>query len=334
MKSTRKFTLIGIVMIMLMLMVFTACQAKNDPPAPAPANPGAEVEQIDYPKDKISVLVHQQAGGAVDVTTRLICDYLQKELGVPVVIENVTGAGGRKAFADVYADKSGGYVLSSVNIPTLPIGEVVFDGAYDSLQTTYISSWVDAGHVIAVKDDSSIKDFNDFVEKLKTDRVTIGTFGRGSSSHLQIETLLNTLDTKNGALVHFDGGASNMAALVGKNVDVSITGYGSFARTEGVRAIAVVDNARVDGIDAPTVGELGYNVPVLSEVYGLIGPPGMEPEKVKRLEELIEKASKDPTIIEQFKKLQYEVEYKNTATFTDLGKKYYESVKEYQDLLK
>ena len=50
-----------------------------------------------YPKEPIRLVITHAAGGTTDMAARLIQPYLQKYLGVPIVIENMQGAGGNVA---------------------------------------------------------------------------------------------------------------------------------------------------------------------------------------------------------------------------------------------
>src|SRR5437867_12479543 len=77
-----------------------------------------------YPQGPIHVVVPHDPGGVVDTSARLIQPYLQKYVGVPVVIDNMPGAGGNIGRAYVFHQPPDGYTLL-VNLAWSPAGSAV-----------------------------------------------------------------------------------------------------------------------------------------------------------------------------------------------------------------
>lgn len=297
------------------------------------------VQATDWPNDTITILVGQKPGSGLDVSTRLMADAIQKELGVAVVVKNVPGAGGRVAYTQVYNAKPDGYLLTNVNVPTICIGEIVFGGAYKTLEFQYIYGWTEMPHVLAVTDDSPIKSLKDLIEKLKKERTTIATFGHGTSSHLQIAVFAKTLGVENNlATVHFSGGPRAMAALVGKNVDAAIIGSGGYARRpQNVRGLAYFapkpDPYLSDHLK--TVHELGYTqVPDITLMIGMVAPPHTPEAIVKKLSDVCVKVAKTPELQERFRKLKTDFSIHDYKDFRAFAKKRYEETKEMKEYLK
>ena len=92
----------------------------------------------------------------------------------------------------------------------------------------------------------------------------------------------------------FRGGGEAVSAILGGNVTVGGSGYtefGEYIKAGKMRAIAVTSEARLPGIDAPTLKEQGLNV-VIGNWRGVHGAPDITPEQRKALIEGIVKATK------------------------------------------
>ena len=79
----------------------------------------------EYPGKPITILVGFSVGGAMDTAARLQGDVLSKILGVPVVIRNVPGAGGRNSVTILNRSKPDGYTMAAINLPGQAVNQVV-----------------------------------------------------------------------------------------------------------------------------------------------------------------------------------------------------------------
>src|SRR3954454_18905986 len=79
--------------------------------ASALAAPAVRAQQPPFPNRPVTVVVAFSAGGPTDVIARLVAEGMSKDLGQPVVVENVTGAGGTIAAGRVAAAKPDGHSL-------------------------------------------------------------------------------------------------------------------------------------------------------------------------------------------------------------------------------
>ena len=94
---------------MLLVAVLSGCGGK----APEPKK---QAGMSNYPNKPITLIVPYSAGGSSDVGARLVGKRLEKELGQPVVIENVTGAAGWIGWTKMAKAKPDGYTLSLMNM--------------------------------------------------------------------------------------------------------------------------------------------------------------------------------------------------------------------------
>jgi len=91
-----------------------------------------------YPQGPIRIVVPHDPGGVVDTSARLIQPYLQKYLGVPVVIDNMPGAGGNIGRAYVFRQPADGYTLMVNLQPSMSAGQIVTGANFDSLKFTHV----------------------------------------------------------------------------------------------------------------------------------------------------------------------------------------------------
>src|SRR5437879_12315333 len=81
-----------------------------------------------YPEHAITIVCASGAGGAVDVTTRIITDHMAKTLGQNIVVQNEPGAGGTLAINQVSKAKPDGYTLLTIG-PTVSTLKELFPKA-------------------------------------------------------------------------------------------------------------------------------------------------------------------------------------------------------------
>jgi len=141
--------------------------------------------QEQWPTKPVQLINPFGAGGAADVQARKLAEIMSKDLGQPIVVQNVTGAGGAIAYNQVYKSAPDGYTLIwySGAINTLAASkQIEFNyTAFDPI------CGIGAETVaIAVKKDAPWKDFKEFLAYAKQNpgKVTVGNSGTGSVTHM------------------------------------------------------------------------------------------------------------------------------------------------------
>src|SRR5689334_11728688 len=84
-----------------------------------------------YPSRPINIVVPFPAGGATDVAARILAERMRASLGQPVVVENVSGAGGTIAVARVARAAPDGHVLSLGDLTSHVSSSAIFPVQYD-----------------------------------------------------------------------------------------------------------------------------------------------------------------------------------------------------------
>jgi len=165
-------------------------------------------------------------------------------------------------------------------------------------QATPIARLSSEYNVFVLPASSPLKTMKDVVEQLKKDPGSVkwGGGSRGSTEHIAAAMLAREVGVDPAKInyVAFRGGGEAIAAILGGNVTVGGSGYSEFAEyiTSGkMRAIAVTSEARLKGIEIPTMKEQGYNV-VLGNWRGVYGASGLTADQRKALTDMIVTATK------------------------------------------
>lgn len=263
----------------------------------------------DYPSKPINFLVPWPAGGSSDMGARILAKIAEKKVGQPIVISNKAGAASQLGLTELARSKPDGYAIGLVNFPALntivlnPERKATF--GIDSF-TPIISQVVDPG-LIYVKADSHYATLKDLLDdaKKRPGEVRASTAGILSPAHLSILMMQEAAGVKF-RIVHYDGGAQQMTATLGGQVDVTFDFVGGLPpRIKGrmVRALAVLDTERTKFIpDVPTTTELGYLGVINASARGIMGPKGLSAHTVKYLQDVFLEAIKEPEHVEMMEK--------------------------------
>ena len=257
----------------------------------------------DYPNKPITILVPFAAGGATDVTTRLIADIAGKQLGQRVLVVNRPGAGGGLMAANLAQAKPDGYTLGALTAsPILVRPHTVADAGYDSRKDfTFIARYLLAPQPIAVAANSPWNTYQDMINWAKKNpgRLRYTAIAQLGGAHVVIAKAFQKEGVE-AIHVPFNNGPEAITAFRGGNLDmVAQSDYAVLLDTGEIKILAETGPERLPvAPNAPTFRELGYDVsPAI--FYGIGGPAGLPPEIVARWETLV----KEATETEQFKAL-------------------------------
>jgi tripartite-type tricarboxylate transporter receptor subunit TctC len=271
----------------------------------APASSWAQ----QYPTRPVQMMVAYPAGGSTDVAARIVASLAEKHLGQQVLILNKGGAGGQVGWTEMSRQKPDGYYIGFINLPAL--NTVILDPERKAAFgpdafIPVINQVLDPG-VIWVKADSPYKTLKDLLEAAKRtpSKISAATTGILSDDHLAILMVEEAYPGAVFRIVHLEGGATQMTAILGGHIDVAFDNVGSVVRrvrSGEVRALAVMDTQRSKFLpEVPTTPELGYPSVISSSTRGIAAVKGTPPEVVKKLQEAFRKAMEDP---EHVKKME------------------------------
>jgi putative tricarboxylic transport membrane protein len=254
-------------------------------------------------------------GGGWDQTARSMQTALQDEkISGSVQVINVPGAGGTIGLAQFVNQASGdpsqlivgGYVM---------VGAILTNASPVTLeQVTPIARLTGEYEAIVVPAASDIKDMAGLVEKLKADpgAVSWGGGSAGGTDHITAGLIAKAVgvDPTKVNYIAFSGGGEALAAILGGQVTVGISGYGEFAsqiEAGALRIIGISSEERVEGIDAPTFKEGGVDV-AIQNWRMVAAAPGITDEQKAAINADIEKM----VMSESWKKILADKGWANT----------------------
>ncbi len=247
----------------------------------------------------LKMMIPANPGGGWDTTGRALGKALMDSGAASTVsYDNKGGAAGTIGLAQfVNSTKGDGNTMMVMGAVMLG-GIITGKPPVQLSQATPIARLSSEYNVFVLPSSSPLKTMKDVVEQLKKDPGTVkwGGGSRGSTEHIAAAMLAREVGVDPAKInyVAFRGGGEATAAILGGNVTVGGSGYSEFAEyiTSGkMRAIAVTSDARLKGIDIPTMKEQGYNV-VLGNWRGIYGASGLSAEQRKALTDMIVTATK------------------------------------------
>ena len=259
-----------------------------------------------YPERPIRLVVGFPPGGATDILSRILAQYVGDTIGQTVVVDNRGGATGTIAAAIVAKAPADGYTMMMVPSGPYTISPSVYRKLpYDAVRDfTGVSLLVWVTNVIVVPQASPAKTLQDLIRmaKEKPGQITFSSAGAGSLHHLSGEVLKRITGTD---MIHvpFKGAGPAMAAMAGNEVSFGFTSMPSavpLIQGRRIRALAVTGMKRMPALpDTPTMTEAGVPPPPgldIREWYGVIMPAGTPAAIVNKLNAEMVKAFKRPDV--------------------------------------
>jgi tripartite-type tricarboxylate transporter receptor subunit TctC len=269
----------------------------------------AFAQSSDYPARPITLQVPWVPGGGTDVGARIMSAIAEKKVGQPIIVVNRPGAGSQVGLTELARQKPDGYYIGFVSLPH--ICTIILDPDRKAAFTLesfvpIVSQVIDPG-LIWVKADSPYKSLKDLIEdaRKRPGAVRSSTTGIMSDDHLAILMMQKATGTKF-RIVHFEGGAQQLTATLGGQVDASFDNVGSVVlriKSGEVRGLAVMDRERSKFLpDVPTTAELGYPSVISSSPRGVMGPKGLPRPITDKLIKTFTDAIKDPDHVAKMEK--------------------------------
>ena len=283
------------------LIIGTKLSQKIAKISPPDLREGWESIRAAFPKKTIKIIT---GPGGEDADVREIAPYVQKYLGVDVLIENIVGFWGKIAFEKFQRTEPDGYTLISYTFPRSIIIENMSKTNFRTKDFTPIFAWSVGNQLLVVPPDT-YKTFDEFLKDAKTKTLTGAIPVRGGTSHLAGLLLADGLGI-NVNWMPYEGSASSIAALARKDVDFTIclaTALPSWIRAGKIRLLTMLPDRRGPYFpDIPTLKELGYDISYVTIRHVVEAPPNTPPHIVRVLEEAFSKAVKEPAYIQWAKK--------------------------------
>jgi tripartite-type tricarboxylate transporter receptor subunit TctC len=272
-----------------------------------------------FPSRPITLIVPWPAGGATDITMRILAELAGRQLGQSVVVENRPGAAGTLVGPALRSALPDGYTIGQLpaTLYRFPFQQkVTWDPLRDIVPVIQISG-VTFGVVVPAE--STFKTFADLVAwgRANPQRLTVGSTGIGTTAHLAMEEIMATEGV---SYIHvpYKGTADQMLAVAGQTLmaGVNSTGFAPYVDTGKLRLLAVFSATRSKRWPmVPTLKELGYANAVHNSPYGIGAPAGLDPLIVKKLHDAFRQAMFDPMHLQEIAKYDQEPAYLGSADY-------------------
>jgi tripartite-type tricarboxylate transporter receptor subunit TctC len=266
---------------------------------------GAAAAQT-YPTKPIRVVVPYAAGGITDILARALGQKLGEALGQSIVVDNRPGANSQLGAEIVARAAPDGYTLMVSADTTFVMGPHLTPKAgYDPLvDFVPVSGLGISPQALVVHPSVPAKTVSELIAlaRAKPGELNYGTFGIGSSGHLNIEVLQSLTGTRFTG-VHYKGAAPALTDLLGGHIQMMIVSIGLITQGWQAGQLKVLGFGSEQRIaqypDVPTIAETlpGYEA---ASWYGLVAPAGTPREIVEKLSAETQTIFADPGFREKF----------------------------------
>jgi tripartite-type tricarboxylate transporter receptor subunit TctC len=265
-----------------------------------------------YPTKPITIIVPASPGGVTDALARTLSQRFTEAWGQQVVVENKPGANNQIAAEYVTKSAPDGYTLFVGPEVTFVVNPSLYPKLpYDPVKGfTPISGLATINHALIVNPDLPVQNVKDLIAlaKQKPGELNYGTFGAGSTGHLNME-LFQALSGAKLQAVHYKGATPALSDVVAGHIQLMFISVGSAVpqwKAGRAKLIAVGAAKRMALLpEIPTVAESGLPGYEAVSWFGLFGPPGMPPDIVAKINNEVRKLFADPDIQKNVLERQY-----------------------------
>jgi len=278
-----------------------------------------------YPSRPVTMIVPLATGGSTDVIARIVAEGMRASLGQPVVVENVTGAGGTIGVGRVARAAPDGYTISLGQWGTNMANGAIYPLQYDVIgDFEPVALIANQPFLIDSRKTLPAKDLKELIAWLKAnpDKATEGNSGLGTPSHVAGILLQNTLGIR-WQMVPYRSAGLSMQDLVAGQIDILLdTPAVSMPQVSAglIKAYAVTARSRLAvAPDIPTVDEAGLPGFYFSFWHAIWVPKNTPKPIITRLNAAVVNALADPTVRKRLTDIAQDIFPRDQLTPEALG---------------
>ena len=267
----------------------------------------------DYPSRPITMIVPFAAGGPTDVVARIMAEGMRPSLGQNVLVENVTGAAGSIGVGKAVRASPDGYTVSIGHWSTHVINGAIYNLPYDLLTDLEpVALLASNPQLIVANNNVPADDLKSLVAWIKAnpDKVSAGTAGPGSASHIG-GIYFQRFSGTSFLFVPYRGTGPAMTDLIGGQINIMLDQSSNSlpqVRNKQIKAFAVTANKRLAvAPDIPTVDEVGMPGFYIAVWHGLWVPKGTPKPIIAKLTAAAQAALADPNVRKRLGDLGQEI---------------------------
>jgi len=288
-------------------------------------------EVSSFPTRPINFVIPLPPGSKTDLAARLVVKTAEKFLGQPIVPVNKPGAALTIGVAAIATAKPDGYTIGlGAHSPLLvaPLLEKVPYHPINDLRQ--IMQFMSLNFGIVVRSDSSYKSLKDIVAYARQNpkKLTYGTNARGL-----LDMIMKQIAIKEGVeftLIPYTSTFEAETALLGGHIEVTPGDFNISLVEAGQTRLLVLlkEEHSADDPHVPILKELGYDIPC-PFFNGIMGPKGLPEGIVKKLEDALTRATKDPGFVKGMNDLRLPTGYRTGKDLGDYVARNFEAYKKF-----
>ena len=260
-----------------------------------------------YPTKPVHIVVPYPAGGAVDAFARVLTQQLSELWGQQVGVDNRPGASTMIGAEQVAKSPPDGYTLLLTAELTLAIVPHLYEKIpYDPLRDfAPVVALVSATQALVANPSLPVKTVKDLVAlaKAKPGQLTFGSFGNGSTGHLNME-VLQAMTGARFNHIPYNGAGPAMNDVIGGHIDFMLAALSIVkgnVQAGKLRMIGVGSNHRSSEFpDVPTLSESGAPGFEAKSWFGLVAPAGTPPDVIKKINQDVTRVISDHAFAEKY----------------------------------
>lgn len=302
----------------------------------------ATAAAAEYPERPVNMIIPFGAGGATDISARTIAEPLGKVVGKPLIMANVTGAGGATGSVAAMNAKADGYTMLFTRVGSHsvnPAMKATLPYTLDDFR--YVTVYEINPFACAVAADSDINSMDDLVARAREGGVSFSSSGVGSGLHLGGVMVMDAFGVEDplNQVTHIPmdgGGAAATAVLAGTATFLctNSSALASFVSNGQLKPLMVTTSEPVVGFDAPTAADLGK--PELEQLVGwtgIAGPKDLPDEVAAKWGEWMQAAAGDEEFVSRMEAVGSIIDVMSPEEANDFIRTQYNTFKDLVDRL-
>ena len=256
-----------------------------------------------FPDRPIRFILGFAAGGPTDLSVRALAAAATKQLGQPLVVSNLTGAGGTLAMAELARSPADGYTISMNTSSYKAMTAHTQKLAFDLAELKTLLGYAEFRHILFVRGNAPWNSYEELVAygRANPGALKFGHVGPGTSLQLQGLLFFRSAGVQV-TDVPYRGSSEFTNAVLGGHVDaafIDIAGIRALARAGTAKLLVTITPQRFPEFpDVPTALEKGIQGPELfNPMVGVAIRRSTPPDRVRRLHDALRRATEDPDFV-------------------------------------
>ena len=244
-----------------------------------------------FPSQPIKLVVPYPAGGNADNIARIFAKRFSELLKTPVVVDNKGGASGTLGADAVYRAAPDGYTLLLTVTSQLTSAPTGMKTSYNAVQDfTPIVGLCITPLALAVPAALGVKSLKELVSLSRTRKMSYGSYGTGTSTHIMQHLLVKQFGAKDVAHVPYRGESPMLTDMLGGQIDMGLIAMGQaqeMTKSGRMNVLALVGTQRSEFLpDVATFAEQGYKNLDWSYGVAVYGSSRLPAAVLKKLQEV------------------------------------------------